>query len=79
MGTTSVDEKGRILIPKDIRVKLDLRPDRRLTVEVRGNEIIVRPVLRIEEVSASLKGCVRDSKVRPEDLKQIWGMEHAHR
>ena len=78
MGTTSVDERGRIIIPKEIRMKLDLRPDRKLTVELRGDEIVVRPVLRVDDVARSLKGCVRGSRVRPEELKNIWGIEHAH-
>ena len=78
MGTTSVDERGRIIIPKEIRRKLNLRPDRRLKVELRGDEIVVRPVLRVEEVAKSLRGCVKGSKVKPEELKDIWGIEHAH-
>lgn len=78
MGTTSVDERGRIIIPKEIRRKLDLRPDRRLKVELRGDEIVVRPVLGVEEVARSLRGCVKGSKVKPEELKDIWGIEHAH-
>ena len=78
MGTTSVDERGRIIIPKEIRMKLDLRPDRKLTVELRGDEIVVRPVLRVDDVARSLKGCVRGSRVRPDELKNIWGIEHVH-
>jgi AbrB family looped-hinge helix DNA binding protein len=79
MGTASVDEKGRILIPKEMRTKLGLRPDRKLRVEQRGEEIIIRPVLSVDEVSAGLKGCVRGSRLHPLDLKRIWGMENDDR
>jgi AbrB family looped-hinge helix DNA binding protein len=77
MGTATVDERGRIIIPKEIRMKLGLRPDRRLTVELRGDEIVVRPLLGVEEVAKSLRGCVKGSKVKAEELRHIWGVDDA--
>lgn len=77
MGTTSIDERGRIIIPKEIRRKLDLRPNRQLKVELKGDEIVVSPVLEVEEIARSLRGCVNGSKVQAEELKEIWRIGNA--
>ena len=78
MGLTSLDDRGRVVIPKELREKLGLRPDQRFLVEVRGDEIVLKPALDVEKFIAELKGCVRGSRIRPHELKEIWGVKHAH-
>ena len=78
MGDAVIDERGRIVIPNDIRVELKLRPDQRFRVSAKGKELLLSPEASVDEFVAGLKGCVRGSKIRPEDLKTIWGVEHPH-
>ena len=73
-----IDERGRIVIPNDIRSELRLRPDQRLKVSTKGKELVLSPEVGVEEFVSQLKGCVKGSKVRPEDLKEIWGVDHPH-
>jgi AbrB family looped-hinge helix DNA binding protein len=76
---TEIDERGRIVIPSEIRDELKLRPEQKLTIESRdGKELVLRPEPDSEEFIAEMKGCVSRSKVKSEDLKEIWGVKHTH-
>jgi len=72
VGLTSLDDRGRVVIPKELREKLGLRPDQRFLVEVRGEEIVLKPALDVEKFIAELKGCVHGSRIKPHELKEIW-------
>jgi len=78
MGLTSLDDRGRVVIPKELREKQGLRPDQRFLVEVRGEEIVLKPALDAEKFIAELKGCVHGSRIKPHELKEIWGIKDAH-
>lgn len=39
----TIDKYGRVLIPKEIRDKLGLKPGTTLDIIIRGNELILRP------------------------------------
>lgn len=78
MGEAVIDERGRIVIPNEIRVELGLRPDQKLRIATKGKELTLVPEASVEEFVAGLRGCVRGSRVRPEDLKSIWGVKHPH-
>jgi AbrB family looped-hinge helix DNA binding protein len=74
---TKIDKKGRIVIPDEIRDELMLRPKQKLIVESRGSrEIILRVKPDSEEFISEMKGCISRSKIKPEELKQIWGVDH---
>ena len=74
-----IDERGRILIPSEIREELKLRPDQRFKIETQGDRrLVIQPLLDPEEFIAELKGCVAGSKIKPEKLKEIWGVDHPH-
>ncbi len=77
-GETEIDERGRIVIPSELREELKLRPEQKLKVEARGHELVIRPLLDKQEFIEEMKGCVSGSKVKPEELKQIWGEKHSH-
>ena len=77
-GETEIDERCRVVIPLELRKKLKLRPRQKLTVEARGHELVLRTVLNPEEFIKEMKGCVSGSKVKPEELKEIWGAKHSH-
>ena len=76
MGEAKIDERGRIVIPNELREELNLRPEQRLKITTKGNELVLSPEVGADEFIARLKGCVRGSTIRPEDLKTIWGVSH---
>ena len=78
MGEAVIDERGRIVIPNEIRAELKLRPDQRLKISTKGKELLLSPEASVDEFVSGLKGCVHGSKIKPEDLKMIWGVEHPH-
>ena len=78
MGEAVIDERGRIVIPNEIRAELKLRPDQRLRISTKGRELLLSPEASMDEFISGLKGCVHGSKIKAEDLKAIWGVEHPH-
>ena len=76
---TGIDERGRIVIPNEIRDELKLRPEQKFTMETRSKrELVLRLEPDPEEFISEMKGCVSHSKIKPEELKQIWGVGHTH-
>jgi AbrB family looped-hinge helix DNA binding protein len=78
VGEAVIDERGRIVIPNEIRAELKLRPEQKLRISTNGKELVLSPEIGVEEFISGLKGCVHGSKVKPEDLKTIWGVDHPH-
>jgi len=75
--TVTIDKYGRVLIPKEVRKKLELSPNTTLDLIVRGDEIVLRvrdlnlekkikelsKYLAYEEPEAFInKSCESDSK-----------------
>ncbi|MDG7018199.1 MAG: AbrB/MazE/SpoVT family DNA-binding domain-containing protein [Nitrososphaerota archaeon] len=78
MGEAVIDDRGRIVIPNEVREELNLRPEQRLKVVPKGRGLVLTPEIGAEEFIAELRGCVHGSRVSPEELKKIWGESHAH-
>ena len=79
MGTTaSLDERGRVMIPKELRERLGLKPEQSLLIEIRGEEIVLRRAVDLNTFVRELRGCIKGSVVEPLRLKEIWGAQHAH-
>jgi bifunctional DNA-binding transcriptional regulator/antitoxin component of YhaV-PrlF toxin-antitoxin module len=78
MGDATIDERGRIVIPNEIRVELKLRPEQKFRISTIGKDLLLSPEIGADEFISGLKGCVHGSKIRPEDLKTIWGVDHPH-
>ncbi len=72
VGTVRVEERGRIVIPKDIRDKLRLRPGTILEVNEKNGIIVMRPKKDFELFKKELKGCVKHSVIHPLEVKNIW-------
>ncbi len=51
MTRGTVSEKGQLTLPIAMRRKLGIRPRSRVELELRGNEIIIRPLKSISEVA----------------------------
>jgi AbrB family looped-hinge helix DNA binding protein len=68
METTRVSSKGQVVIPKSVRDRLDLRPGSDLSVEVRGDAMVLRRVKKKElrlptpEEVAAVAGCLDDGR-----------------
>jgi AbrB family looped-hinge helix DNA binding protein len=78
MGEAVIDERGRIVIPNEIRAELKLRPEQKLRILTKGDELVLSPEVGVDEFISGLRGCVHGSRVKPEDLKAIWGVGHPH-
>ncbi len=78
MGLTSLDKRGRVVIPKELREKLGLNPDQNVIVELRGNEIVLKPALKVEKFIEELKGCVHSLQIKSMELKKIWSTPHVN-
>ena len=78
MGEATIDERGRIVIPNEVRLELKLRPEQKLRVSTKGGELVLSPEVGPDEFISQLKGCVRGSRTTLEELKAIWGVGHPH-
>ncbi len=76
MGETTVDGRGRVTLPVEIRRSLGLETGKKVVVEDRGGEAVLRPAVSREDVIRELKGCItRKNKVEhldPLKVKEIW-------
>lgn len=72
---STIEERGRVLIPKSLRDELKLKAGQKLLVERRDSEIILKPTVNLKRFSSELRGCIKKSKIKPEEIKQIWQMK----
>ena len=79
MGMTQeaiIDDKGRIVISKEMRDSLDLKPGMKVKLHRESNRIIIEKSLSPEEFIGKMEGFIRnDSKIPvadPINLKNIW-------
>jgi AbrB family looped-hinge helix DNA binding protein len=56
MSHTVVSSKYQVVIPKQVRERVHLRPGQRLAVIVRGSVISLVPELPLEDLRGFLKG-----------------------
>ena len=79
---TTLDRFGRVVVPKDIRDRLGLRPGTEIEIDEKGNEIVLKPVehepsLMVKEgilvycgtATGDLKGAVK--ALREERLSKV--------
>lgn len=68
MATTTISPKYQIVIPKDVREKLDLKSGQKLTVVVKGGVVYLIPEKPVESFKGFLKGMstrhIREDKER---------------
>lgn len=78
MGTMSslVDERGRILVPKDLRAQFGLEPGCPVIVEADGDGIRLRRAIPRQEALDRLAGVIPKtagrSRIDPLDAKRVW-------
>jgi len=64
--------KGQAVIPKEIREMMGIRPGSEVVFEVRGDEVVVKPLQNRSSVDELIRLIPRELKVKDEvDLKKI--------
>lgn len=71
MGEVTVEDRGRIVIPKDVREKLGIRGGEKMRVEERDGDVVISPVKSRSSLK-ELRGVVKDSEIEPSKVKEIW-------
>lgn len=77
--TTKVDDRGRVLIPKEVRDRLGLEPGSRVLVDADEEGVHLRPAMSREEALSVLLGAIseenavdRELSGDPLDIKKMW-------
>ena len=70
----NVDDKGRVLIPKEVRDKVGLKAGGRARLKVENERIIIMPPIPPEEFIEEMEGCIKEGTptIDPLKLKKIW-------
>jgi AbrB family transcriptional regulator (stage V sporulation protein T) len=55
-AVTTIDKAGRVVIPKEIRERMDLRADSALLIAETGDDSIILKKLDIKEIADRLRG-----------------------
>lgn len=71
MGKVTVEDRGRIMIPKSIREEAGIKGGEKMRVDRRNGEIVLTPVNEGSSLK-ELKGCVKETDINPLDVKKIW-------
>jgi len=68
MATVPISSKGQITLPAAARKKLNLKPNSRAEIEIRENEVAIKPIKSIRE----LYGVFHDAaKGKTEDWETV--------
>ena len=70
----TVDNKGRVLIPKEIRDKIGLRVGGKARLKIEKENINIMPPISPEEFIKEMEGCIREGTptIDPLKLKKMW-------
>jgi bifunctional DNA-binding transcriptional regulator/antitoxin component of YhaV-PrlF toxin-antitoxin module len=70
----SVDNKGRVLIPKEVPDKVGLRVGGKARLKIEKEKIIIMPPISPEEFIKEMEGCIREGTptIDPLKLKKMW-------
>jgi len=70
----TVDDKGRVLIPKEIRDKVGLRVGGKARLKIEKENIIIIPPISPEEFIKEMEGCIKEGTptIDPLKLKKMW-------
>ena len=70
MVTVKMSEKGQITLPASIRRKMGFSPERRVSVEVRDNEVVIRPLQTISDVAGIFEEAARGKRASWETIRR---------
>ncbi len=72
---TTIDEKGRITIPQEIRNKLDLQPGSKIIFSVIENILLLRRAISPEEfdnISDQISNALKDQIKSPIEIEKLF-------
>jgi AbrB family looped-hinge helix DNA binding protein len=76
MTTTVVDDKGRIVVPKQLRNEMRISEGSRVSVQIEKEKLVVSRAVDPEEFITEMEGFVRKGSrvplVDPLSLRRIW-------
>ena len=74
----AVDNKGRILIPKEIRDKVGLQTGGKARLKIEKEKILIMPPISPQEFIKELEGCITEGTptIDPLKLRKIWEEIH---
>ncbi len=73
MGTSELDERGRVTIPKEIRDKAGLKSGDKLRLTVLKDKVTIEKAVNLEKFVEELRGCITvKGDIDPLRLKEIW-------
>lgn len=74
MEEVVVDDRGRILIPKELRDKVGLKPGSGARLEVKNGQIIITPPLSPQGFIREMEGFMTEGEPTDDPLKvkHIW-------
>ena len=70
---TTMSSKGQVVISKEIRKELGLKERQKMIEELRGNEIVLKPLMPISKAKGILKGMEKKStRIIIKEVKKGW-------
>lgn len=70
----TIDEKGRVTIPKAVRERLGLEPGANVRIGVEDGRMVVRPRVSREEFIETMEGCITE-ETRRDDAEEMNPMD----
>ncbi len=70
-----VSSKGQIVLPSDMRNRLDIRKGRKLVIVEKDGVIIMKPIKKLSEMKGILKGSKLDTQKIIRELRKEWDLE----
>ncbi|MBI2663828.1 AbrB/MazE/SpoVT family DNA-binding domain-containing protein [Candidatus Woesearchaeota archaeon] len=67
----AIGERGQFVVPKDIREQLGLRAGSEVTVEVKGDEMVVKPAKTPQQIVEEFCSSSRRIKIKGDPVKWI--------
>jgi AbrB family looped-hinge helix DNA binding protein len=71
--TTTVEDKGRVVIPSSVRKRLGIKPGTELEVDIKDGGILMRPKRKISV--RDLRGVAGRESVKLEDVEESLASE----
>ncbi len=68
MSEVTISSKWQVVIPKEVREKLKIRPGQKVQAFALGDRIELVPIVPLEELKGFLKGLVPDFEREPDRL-----------
>ena len=73
MGTSEMDERGRVTIPKEIREKAGIKSGDKLQLKAERDKVTIVKAITLDKFMSDLRGCITvRGDIDPLKLKEIW-------